>query len=123
MLLRATNRPDFRSQRSEEKIPVNILCHAHNNSCTLQELALELGIALPYIEEETELLLNAELLKKNGSRKIPDKLFILPRECRNEINEMCCIYAQQHVEAFWQLAEKTLEKAIKLGYQSATTAK
>ena len=28
---------------------------------------------------------------------------------------MCCIYAQQHVEAFWQLAEKTLEKAIKLG--------
>ncbi len=97
------------------KIPVNILCHAYNNPCTLQELALEPGIALPYIEEETKLLLNTELLKKTDHEKYLTNFFILPRECQNEINEKCCIYAQQHVEAFWQLAEKTLEKAIKLG--------
>ncbi len=99
----------------QRKIPVNILCQAHNNPCTLQELALELGIALPYMEDEVELLVKAELLKKVNHEKYLTNFFILPRECANEINEMCCTYAEQHAAAIWQLAEKALKKAVELG--------
>ena len=99
----------------KRKIPVNILCHAHNNPCTIQELALELGIAAPYMEEEVELLLQAELLKKLNREKYLTNFFIVPRECQNEINEKCCGFAEQHAEFFWQLAEKALNKAYELG--------
>lgn len=99
----------------KRKIPVNILCHAHNNPCTIQELALELGIAAPYMEEEVELLLQAELLKKLNHEKYLTSFFIVPRECQNEINEKCCDFAEQHAEVFWQLAEKALKKATELG--------
>ena len=97
------------------KIPVNILCHAHNNPCTIQELALELGIAAPYMEEEVELLLQAELLKKLNHEKYLTNFFIVPRECQNEINEKCCGFAEQHAAVLWQLAEKALKKATGLG--------
>lgn len=99
----------------QRKIPINILCQAHNNPCTLQELALELGIAAPYMEEEVELLLKAELLKKLNHEKYLTNFFILPRECLNEINEKCCVFAEQHATVFWQLAEKALNKATELG--------
>lgn len=99
----------------KRKIPVNILCHAHNNPCTIQELALELGIAAPYMEEEVELLLQAELLKKINHKKYLTNFFIVPRECQNEINEKCCDFAEQHAAVFWQLAEKALKKATELG--------
>ncbi len=99
----------------QRKIPVNILCHAHNNPCTIQELALELGIACPYMEEEVELLLQAELLKKINHEKYLTNFFIVPKECQNEINEKCCQFAEQHAAAFWQLAGKAFKKATELG--------
>lgn len=99
----------------KRKIPVNILCHAHNNPCTIQELALELGIAAPYMEEEVDLLLQAELLKKLNHEKYLTNFFIVPRECQNEINEKCCEFAEHHAAVLWQLAEKALKKATGLG--------
>ena len=99
----------------QRKVPVNILCEAHNNPSTLQELALELGIAAPYMEEEVELLVKAELLKKLDHGKYLTNFFIVPKECQNEINEIVCAFTDQHAAAFWQLAAKSLEKAVELG--------
>ena len=99
----------------KRKIPVNILCHAHNNPCTIQELALELGIAAPYMEEEVDLLVQAELLKKLNHEKYLTNFFIVPRECQNEINEKCCEFAEQHAAVLWQLAKQALKKATGLG--------
>ena len=42
------------------------------------------------MEEEVELLLQAELLKKINHEKYLTNFFIVPRECQNEINEKCC---------------------------------
>ena len=65
------------------KIPVNILCEAHNNPCTAEELAMEIGIAVPYMEEEIALLTDAELLKKLDNGKYLTNFFISPKECQN----------------------------------------
>lgn len=99
----------------KRKIPVNVLCEAHNNPCTLQELALELGIAAPYMEEEVELLVNAEMLKKLDNGKYLTNFFITPKECQDEINEIVCAFTKQHASVFWQLAQKALKKALELG--------
>ncbi|MBQ4350289.1 MAG: sigma-70 family RNA polymerase sigma factor [Clostridia bacterium] len=46
----------------------NIFLEAHENPSTAEELSLELGIALPYMEDELEFLVREELLKKTGNR-------------------------------------------------------
>jgi len=46
----------------------NIFLEAHENPSTAEELALELGIALPYMEDELEFLVREEFLKKTGNR-------------------------------------------------------
>ncbi|MCM1441727.1 MAG: sigma-70 family RNA polymerase sigma factor, partial [Roseburia sp.] len=68
----------------QRKISKNILLQASNNPSTLEELSIELGIALPYMEEEVELLHRATLLEKQGDQYITN-FFILDRDCRIEI--------------------------------------
>jgi len=67
------------------KIPNNILLEANNNPSTAEELAMELGIALPYMEDEIEHLLRSTLLKKTDGGKYITNFFIADKECRLEI--------------------------------------
>ena len=46
----------------------NIFLEAYENPQTAEQLALELGIALPYMEDELEFLCKEELLKKVGNK-------------------------------------------------------
>ena len=65
------------------KIPNNILLQASNNPSTIEELSIELGIALPYMEEEVNILHRATLLEKQGDKYITN-FFILDKDCRIE---------------------------------------
>ena len=66
------------------RIPNNILLQASNNPSTVEELSVELGIALPYMEEEVALLHDATLLEMQGDRYITN-FFILDKDCRTEV--------------------------------------
>ncbi len=68
----------------DRKIPNNILLQASNNPSTIEELSVELGVALPYMEEEVERLCNATLLEKEGDKYVTN-FFILDRECREAV--------------------------------------
>lgn len=68
----------------QRSIPKNILLQASNNPSTLEELSVELGIALPYMEEEVNMLHEATLLEKQGDKYITN-FFILDKDCRIEI--------------------------------------
>ena len=46
----------------------NIFLEAYENPSTAEELALELGIALPYMEDELNYLVREELLRKTGDK-------------------------------------------------------
>ena len=63
------------------KAPINILLQASNNPSTVEELSMELGIALPYMEEEVEILRRATLLEKQGDKYVTN-FFIMDKDCR-----------------------------------------
>ena len=63
---------------------VNILLAAYRNPSTAEELAIEVGVALPYMEEELSSLVNATLMKKNGE-KYETNLFIVSKEAQEKI--------------------------------------
>lgn len=102
----------------KRKLPVNILCEANNNPSTVEELSMEMGIAMPYMEEEVELLVNAELLCKLDGGRYLTNFFISPKECQNEINELSCQFAERHCEEIWALAGRALEQAVQSGVRA-----
>ncbi len=95
------------------RIPVNILCEANNNPSTLEELSIALGIAMPYMEEEAELLFNAELLKKTPDGKYVTSFFISPVECQQEAYDLSCAFAKAHYAEIWELAKYALKESEK----------
>lgn len=96
-----TNLPDRAMNR---KIPINILCEANNNPSTTEELSMQLGIALPYMEDEINLLLDAELLKKVDNKRYITNFFIAPKECQSEINDLCGNCVLQNYKIIYDLA-------------------
>jgi RNA polymerase sigma factor (sigma-70 family) len=64
----------------------NIFLQAHENPQTAEELALELGIALPYMEDELEFLVREQLLRKEGNKYVTD-FRIISREEQHGVHE------------------------------------
>ena len=62
----------------------NILLAAYRNPATAEELAMEVGVALPYMEEELSTLVDATLMKKNGN-KYETNIFIVSAEAQEKI--------------------------------------
>ena len=67
-----------------KRIRQNILWACYNDALTEEEISLQLGVALPYMEEEFQPLLDAGMLIKQG-RKYSTGLLIISREVRDEI--------------------------------------
>lgn len=74
----------------QRNVPKNILLEASNNPSTLEELAIALGIALPYMEEEVNLLVNATLLKKLDDGRYITDFYIASAECQQKIYDVLC---------------------------------
>ncbi len=62
----------------------NILLAAYRTPSTAEELAMEVGVALPYMEEELSTLVEATLMKKNGNR-YETNIFIVSAEAQEKI--------------------------------------
>ena len=63
----------------------NILLAAYRTPATAEELAMEVGVALPYMEEELSCLVSATLMKKNGN-KYETNFFIVSADAQEKIN-------------------------------------
>ena len=63
----------------------NILLAAYRTPSTAEELSMELGVALPYMEEELRALVDATLMKKKGD-KYETNFFIASAAAQEKIN-------------------------------------
>lgn len=62
----------------------NMMLAAYRNPASAEELAVEVGVALPYMEEELNGLVNASLMKKNG-KKYETNFFIVSAQAQEKI--------------------------------------
>ena len=98
----------------QRKIPKNILLHASNNPSTLEEFSMELGIALPYIEEEVKILHKATLLEKQGNKYITN-FFILDKDCRMEAYYALRSEARERSRLIGEFIEEKISDIRELG--------
>lgn len=68
----------------DKKIPQNILWACYNDSLTEEELSLQIGVAVPYLEAELGILTDAGLLIRKGGR-YSTNVIIITRQLQQEI--------------------------------------
>lgn len=73
------------SSLCESKISQNILFACYNDKLTAEEISLELGVALPYIEDILKQLVEYDLLGLDG-RKYYTNIVIFTEDCAVEIS-------------------------------------
>ena len=61
----------------------NIFLESYESPKTAEELSLELGIALPYMEDELDFLVRQQLLRKEGNKYHPDFVIVSKEEQKN----------------------------------------
>ena len=69
----------------DNKISQNILFACYNDRLTAEQVSLEIGVALPYMEDKLNELCEYDLLKKDGNRYYTN-IVIFTREFMNEVN-------------------------------------
>ena len=79
------NPNEFSSFR-KRKIKGNILLAAYYSPMTIQEISIELGVALPYLEDEIKLLVDREYLVYNNGKYLTN-IPIFTLDCTNTIDE------------------------------------
>ncbi len=84
----------------EKKLPGSILLAAYNKPVTAEELSMELGVAMPYLEDELETLEAAGLIKRIG-KKFETNIVIITDEYEKSFEkETCGIYADYAHKAY-----------------------
>lgn len=67
------------------RIPKNIVLEAYKNPRTLEELCMEMGIAMPYMEEEVDLLVKCTLLTEIKKGVFQSDFIILDKDMQKDI--------------------------------------
>ena len=82
---------------------------ANNNPSTIEELSIELGIAVPYMEEEVKILLQSELLEQQGDKYITN-FPILDKDCRMEIYNILRETAKERSRLIRRIIEDIMDE-------------
>ena len=90
----------------KRKLPGSILLAAYYEAMTAEALSMELGVSMPYLEEEIEILEKAGVLKKKGD-KYQSNIVILTDDYEKEfVKKTSSIYAK--------VAESVFDKAASI---------
>ncbi len=90
-------------------LPKNILLEASNNPSTAEELAVAVGVAMPYMEEEIRALVDAGLLKEVGNRYVTN-FYIMSRDLQVAIRNELIMLTRDWAERY----DTVMEKAISI---------
>lgn len=82
----------------ERLIPKNILIEAYNNPCTIEELSLELGIAVPYMEDEVKRLVEGSLLKKLQDGMYETDFVIVDKETQKDLYDKTAKVCRENMQ-------------------------
>lgn len=89
----------------QKKLPGNIMLAVYDSPKTMEELSMELGVAVPWLEDEVEPLLQFDLLKKKGT-KYYSNIVIYNNHWVEKIHEKAREELGGHLEEIKSMLEK-----------------
>lgn len=92
-------------QICENRIAKNILFACYYDKLTAEQISLEIGVALPYMEEELDMLCECGLLSREGKR-YKTGIVICTKELREEIISSTHVYHERIADLIVQVLEE-----------------
>ncbi|MBP3647389.1 MAG: RNA polymerase sigma factor [Clostridia bacterium] len=102
----------------DSKISQNILYACYNDQLTAEQIALEIGIALPYMEDRLQELCEADVLKKNGKRYYTN-IAIFTKEFLTDVQVKTKGLCQRIAELLMEAVEKHKDSIREIGFTGA----
>jgi len=94
--------PNYFWQFMQSKIKQNIVSACYNDSLTAQQISLEIGIPLPYLDDEIKELENRNILVREG-KHYKTNVIVITSECEDEMERAAAQYHKHladEIEAF-----------------------
>lgn len=89
----------------DRKLPGSIMLAAYYTPMSAKELSIELGVAMPYLEDELEVLERAGLLTKNGARYQTNVVIITDDYEKEFVRKTSGIYEKVANEVYEKVTE------------------
>lgn len=102
----------------QNKIRQNIVTACYNDYLTEEEISLELGVGVPYIEEELNDMCEKNILLRDG-RKYTTNLVLITKECYDEISRVTSPFADEFAEKFRTFCDSFIPELRTLGFYGA----
>ena len=97
------------------KIRQNIVSACFNDSLTVQQISLETGIPLPYLDDEIKELEDKQLLIKEGTR-YKTNVIVITSECSDEIQRAVTKYHEQIADKIEAFITETISEYKSIGF-------
>lgn len=99
----------------DSKISQNILYACYNDQLTAEQIALEIGIALPYMEDRLQELYEADVLKKKGKRYYTN-IAIFTEEFLTDVQDKTEGLCQRIADLLIEATRKQEDHIRKIGF-------
>lgn len=99
----------------QSKIRQNIIGACYNDSLTPQQISLETGIPLPYLDDEIDALTEKKLLIKEGNH-YKTNIIIITVDCDNELAANAANFHEQIAEATNNFISAHLSELTKIAF-------
>ena len=97
------------------KMRQNIVNACYNDSLTAQQISLETGIPLPYIDDELKALVDKAIIIKDGTH-YKANIIVITTECTEEIRRNVEIYHRKIADIISEFLDKQLDDFKAIGF-------
>ena len=102
----------------QSKIRQNIVSACYNDSLTAEQISLETGIPLPYLDDDIKALVAKQILIKDGTH-YKANIIIITSECTDEINRNAASYHHKIADSIRHFIETNLENFKQISFTGA----
>lgn len=99
----------------QSKIRQNILSACHNDALMLQQISLETGIPLPYLDDDIREMEDKQILIKDGTHYKANVL-VVTADCTDEMERAAVKYHEQIADKMEGFLRDTMEEYRNLGF-------
>lgn len=102
----------------QSKVRQNIVCACYNDALTVEQISLEIGVALPYIEEDIDALTDKQILVKKGNL-YSINVILITKECADEIDRASEPFYEEIAVKIASFLDKRLDDYRNIGFAGA----
>jgi RNA polymerase sigma factor (sigma-70 family) len=103
----------------ERRLPGNILLAAYYNSITVGEMSIELGVSVPYLEDEIKILMKHNLIKQLQNARYQTNIIIFTQSCIEDVYTKTKNVYPLAAEKLFKYIEENEEAIRSIGFKGS----